>query len=234
MLTPDYASPEQIRGGAASIASDIYSLGAVLYEVLTGVKPHRFANATLLAIEREISEKPVTRPSLAVTNQILARRLRGDLDTILLRAMHKDSERRYPTVAEFAGDLRRHLSNLPVKAVPDTLRYRFSKFLQRQGRAVAIVSVALASILSGAMIAGRQARLANEHLRIELAAAEIRIGLIYYAQRDRTRAAVAYAEAMRVAGPLLRGSGPKLGSELEALRAGMKELEADLSAANQP
>jgi eukaryotic-like serine/threonine-protein kinase len=230
MLTPDYASPEQIRGSATTIASDIYSLGAVLYEVLTGAKPHRFANGTLLEIERTICEEPVTRPSLAVTDPILARRLAGDLDTILLRTMHRDGGRRYPTVEEFAADLRRHLSNLPVKAVPDTLAYRFGKFLRRQGSAVAIIGAALAAILGGAMILGRQARIANEHLRIELATAEIRIGLLSFTQHDRARAVAAYAEAMRVAGPLLRESGP----ELEALRAGLTELEADLATPSQP
>jgi serine/threonine protein kinase len=98
------------------VVSDVYSLAAVLYELLTGTNPHRFANRTLLEIERTICEQPVVRPSRAAADKAFARRLSGDLDTILFRALDKAPERRYPTVEEFAADLQRHLSNVPVKA----------------------------------------------------------------------------------------------------------------------
>jgi hypothetical protein len=226
MMTPDYASPEQIRGEPVTVASDIYSLAAVLYELLTGTNPHRFANRTLLEIERTICEQPVTRPSRAVGDRELSRRLSGDLDTILLRALDKDPARRYETVEEFAADLDRHLSNLPVKAVPDTLIYRTKKFLRRRGGTVATVGGIAVLMLGSVLILNREARIANYRLQIELAAAQARIGLLYFAQHDRPRAAAAYAEAERIAGLLPQTqSGP----ELDALRAEMKELEADLT-----
>jgi len=230
MMTPDYASPEQIRGEPVTVASDVYSLAAVLYELLTGTNPHRFANRTLLEIERTISEQPVTRPSKAVSDQALARRLSGDLDTILLRALDKDPARRYETVEEFGEDLQRHLSNLPVKAVPDRLTYRAVKFLRRRGGTVIAVSAIAVLMLGGAFIANRKARRANDRLQIELAAAQARIGLLYFAQHDRARAAAAYAEAERIAGSVSQQA--QADPELDALGAELKELEADLAAPN--
>jgi len=230
MMTPDYASPEQIRGEPVTVASDVYSLAAVLYELLTGTNPHRFANRTLLEIERTISEQPVTRPSKAVSEHALARRLSGDLDTILLRALDKDPARRYETVEEFGEDLQRHLSNLPVKAVPDRLTYRAVKFLRRRGGTVIAVSAIAVLMLGGAFIANRKARRANDRLQIELAAAQARIGLLYFAQHDRPRAAAAYAEAERIAGSVSQQA--QSDPELDALGAELKELEADLAAPN--
>jgi len=230
LMTPDYASPEQIRGEPVTVVSDVYSLAAVLYELLTGTNPHRFANRTLLEIERTICEQPVLRASRAVQDHGLARRLSGDLDTILFRALDKNPRRRYQTVEEFAADLQRHLANLPVKAVPDTLAYRAAKFLRRRSGAVAAVGVIAALMLAGVLIVNREARLANDQLRIDLAVADARIGLLYVAQRDLVRAAAAYAEAERIAGALASqaGSAPAL----DALRAEMKELEADLASPN--
>ena len=89
MLTPDYASPEQIRGDGITVASDVYSLAAVLYELLTGAKPHRIGECTPQAIERAICDEEIVRPSKAADEE-LERRLRGDLDTILLRALQKE------------------------------------------------------------------------------------------------------------------------------------------------
>ena len=227
MMTPDYASPEQIRGEPVTVASDIYSLAAVLYELLTGTNPHRFANRTLLEIERTICEQPVMRPSRAISDRELSRRLSGDLDTILLRALDKDPARRYETVEALGEDLDRYLSNLPVKAVPDTLIYRAKKFLRRRGGTVAAVGALAVLMLGGVLISNRQARRVNDRLQIELAAAEARIGLLYFAEHDRPRAAAAYAEAERIARTLPQQA--QSGSELDALRAEMKELKAALT-----
>jgi hypothetical protein len=228
LMTPDYASPEQIRGEPVTVVSDVYSLAAVLYELLTGTNPHRFANRTLLEIERTICEQPVVRPSRAAADKAFARRLSGDLDTILFRALDKAPERRYPTVEEFAADLQRHLSNVPVKAVPDTLAYRAAKFLRRRGRAVTVVGAIAAAMLAGVLIVNREAGLTNDRLRIDLAAADVRIGRLYFAQHDRTRAAAAYAEAERVAQSLARPAQPE--PALDALQSEMKKLKADLTA----
>src|SRR3954469_5402893 len=139
MMTPDYASPEQVRGKAATAASDIYSLAAVLFELLTGAKPHRFANSTLREIERAICEEDVIRPSAAVADRGRVRQLKGDLDLILLTALAKDPRRRYAAGGEFPADLDPHLARLRVKAVPGTLTYRAGKFVRRHGKSLAAV-----------------------------------------------------------------------------------------------
>lgn len=163
MLTPDYASPEQIRGDPITIASDIYSLGAVLYELLTGVRPHRFDGYSPQAIERAICEQDVIRPSVAAAKP-LARRLVGDLDNILLRALQKDPQRRYETAEHFAEDVRRYLSHRPVEARADTFVYRTLKFTRRHRGGVLAVTAVVASLLTGIIISVRQAQIARRHL----------------------------------------------------------------------
>jgi len=165
LLTPDYASPEQIRGEQVTIVSDVYSLGAVLYELLTGTKPHQLSDLSLTEIERVVCEEDVRRPSLAAAHRAAARRLEGDLDTILLRALDKDPLRRYRTVTEFADDLRRHLAHLPVLARPDTITYRVRKFVRRRSGTVAAVAAVAASLIAGTAVALNQARIANERLQ---------------------------------------------------------------------
>ncbi len=146
MLTPEYASPEQLRGEPVSTASDVYSLGVLLYESLCGTPPHRRGTRSARELEQQILEGEPQRPSLAVlhaenpeqvsrargtTPAKLSRRLRGDLDTVTLKAMHKEPQRRYATAEQFAGDVRRHLDGLPVGARPDTAVYRVRKFVRR-------------------------------------------------------------------------------------------------------
>src|SRR5262250_340283 len=140
LLTPQYACPEQVRGEPVTIASDVYSLGAVLYELLTGMRPHVFPELTPLVIEQVVCEQDVIAPSEVVRrdNKKLAARLRGDLDTIVLRAMHKDPSRRYETVERFGEDIRRYLSDEPITARPDDFVYRSRKFLRRNRLAVGV------------------------------------------------------------------------------------------------
>ena len=126
MLTPEYASPEQIEGRHATTVSDVYSLGVVLYELLTDRSPYRPRSRAPRDIAEAICTTEPVRPSAAVSeaDASLGRRLRGDLDTILLTALRKEPERRYPSVEQLAGDVRRHLEGLPVRARPDTFGYR--------------------------------------------------------------------------------------------------------------
>ena len=140
LLTPQYACPEQVRGEPVTIASDVYSLGAVLYELLTGVRPHVFPELTPQVIEQVVCGRDVIAPSEAVRrdNKKLAARLRGDLDTIVLRAMHKEPSRRYETVERFAEDIRRYLSDEPIAARPDHFVYRSRKFLRRNRLALGV------------------------------------------------------------------------------------------------
>ncbi len=164
MMTPDYASPEQILGETVRIASDIYSLGAVLYELLSGAKPHQIDQITPLALQRAICSEETLPPSAAAsrTNLALSKRLAGDLDIIILRAMQKDPERRYESVEAFAEDIRRHLDHRPILARPDSLFYRTGKFVRRNRVAVAFAALAVGAMITGTIVSVRQARLAQQ------------------------------------------------------------------------
>jgi serine/threonine protein kinase/Tol biopolymer transport system component len=163
VLTPQYASPEQIRGDAVSVASDVYSLAVVLYELLTGCRLYRPADDTAHALLTAILEQDPEGPSDAATRatdeQLVARhttrpalrrQLRGDLDTILLMALRKEPERRYATVEQFAGDLRRFLDGMPVTAQRDTLVYRARK-LARRRRAAVLGTLGAVTLAAGAV-----------------------------------------------------------------------------------
>jgi len=124
-MTPDYASPEQIRGEKITTASDVYSLGVLLYELLSGQKPYRLKNRTREEISRAITEQEPERPSTAAADNQKSeirnqQSLRGDLDNIVLMAIRKEPERRYASAAAMAEDIRRHQDGLPVAARPNT------------------------------------------------------------------------------------------------------------------
>ena len=160
VLTPDYASPEQIRGEAIGTASDVYSLGVVLYELLTGVRPYKLERGSRAALEEAIQHAEPKRPSATVADKRLERALRGDLDTIVLRALRKSLGERYPTVAALAEDIERHLEHRPVLAQPDSRVYRLRKFVARNRLAVAAGGAVLVVSLAGTGVALWQARLA--------------------------------------------------------------------------
>jgi len=163
MMTPDYASPEQVRGESITAASDIYSLGAVLYGLLTGASAHPIGKYTPHEIERVVCHQDVQRPSSVVADRAAAKHLSGDLDNILLKALQKDPARRYASVEQFAEDVRRYLDHLPVSARPDTVTYRARKFARRnRGPLVAGVAVFLA-LAGGASVAIYQAIQAGRH-----------------------------------------------------------------------
>lgn len=173
LMTPDYASPEQARGLAVATTSDVYSLGVVLYELLTGNRPHQFKTYSPAEIERTICDTEIEEPSKSVSRMSgaragLARQLAGDLDNIVLMAMRKEPERRYQSVEQFSEDLRRYLAGLPVMARKDTFGYRAGKFTRRHKTGVIIL--ALLAILAIAM-AVQTARIAWERDRANQAAA---------------------------------------------------------------
>jgi eukaryotic-like serine/threonine-protein kinase len=158
MMTPEYASPEQVRGDPITTASDIYSLGVVLYELLAGRRPYRLKTGMSTEIEQAICEWEPERPSAAAarsdspataeeTPQKLSRRLRGDLDAIVMMALRKEPQRRYPTVDRLSEDIDRHLRRLPVSASKDTWTYRAAKFTRRHKVGVAITALTAAVLV---------------------------------------------------------------------------------------
>jgi serine/threonine-protein kinase len=188
VLTPDYASPEQVRGEKLTTTSDIYSLGVVLYELLTGHRPYRSINTPSHDFARVICEQEPPKPSTAVSSvevvthddsrpqttitpesvsqardtqlDKLRRRLFGDLDNIVLMALRKEPERRYESAAQLSTDIQRHLDGLPVIARKATFKYRAGKFVRRNRLAVAAAAVLLLSLIGGIVATAWQARAA--------------------------------------------------------------------------
>lgn len=159
-LTPEYASPEQILGQPITIASDIYSLGVLLYELLTDARPYKLKRSSRGALEDAILETEPRAPSDTVNSPSLKRALRGDLDAIVLKALKKQPEARYVTVNALAEDIGRHLRNEPVLAQPDSAWYRARKFVGRNRLATASTTAVFVAVLAGAGVASWQARAA--------------------------------------------------------------------------
>lgn len=231
LLTPEYASPEQIRGEPVSTATDVYSLGVLLYELLTGASPHPRNTHTPRELEQRILEQEPERPSAAVlrlpeaeqasrlrdaTPAKLSRRLRGDLDTVVLKAMHKESRRRYTTVEQLAGDIRRYQDGLPVTARPDTRAYRMRKFVRRHRWGVAAAAAFVLLLLGFSGVATVQAA------RIRADAARIA------AERDRARQGEAFLVGLFTKSNPQHGSGNAL-SVRDLLNNGVAQLGATLA-----
>lgn len=184
VMTPEYASPEQVAGGKITTASDVYGLGVVLYNLLTGQSPYRTKTNRLAEIARAIAEQDPERPSTAVSRDRKSearpfepdrKALRGDVDNIILMAMRKEPARRYASVAQFSEDIRRHLDGLPVIARKDTFTYRSSKFIARNKIGVAAAVLLFLAIVAGLTVSIWQARVAarqRDQARQEKAKAE--------------------------------------------------------------
>lgn len=173
VMTPEYASPEQVRGDPMTTASDVYSLGVILYELLTGQKPYRLAGRSPDEVSRAVAEQQPTRPSVASAANPGSpaenrKSLRGDLDNIVLMAMRKEPQRRYISVGQFSEDIRRHLESLPVLAREDTWSYRSRKFIKRHTVGVAAAVLVALTLVAGILATAWQARRAeNQRARAE-------------------------------------------------------------------
>lgn len=192
LMTPDYASPEQIRGEEITTATDIYSLGVLLYELLTGHLPYRLKNHFIYEIARAICEQEPEKPSTSVsrieetttdngiikltpekvsctregTPEKLRRRLKGDLDHITLMALRKELEERYSSVEDFAKDIRHYLKGMPISSRKGSFTYKVEKFIRHNKMRIAVAVFVLGIIFTGVFFAIRQTRLVEmERLR---------------------------------------------------------------------
>jgi serine/threonine protein kinase len=184
-MTPEYASPEQVKGEPVTTATDIYSLGVLLYELLAGRRPYRFKSNSPDEVARVICTVEPERPSTAsgrtaeagatngatpdrTTSEQLRRHLRGDLDNIILKALRKEPARRYASAGDLSEDIRRHLEGLPVAARKDTFAYRASKFVGRNRLAAAAAALVLLTLVGGIVATAWEAHVARgERARAE-------------------------------------------------------------------
>ena len=170
-LTPDYASPEQVRGLTVTTATDVYSLGVVLYELLAGRRPFTTRAGSLEDVVRTVCETDPLPPSAVLResgDRIPWRSgndLRGDLDTIVLKALRKEPERRYVSAQELSADVARHLEGKPVAARGDALTYRAAKFATRHWTAVAAAGIFVVMLLGSMVLIVRQSRIADDQRR---------------------------------------------------------------------
>ncbi len=171
VLSPAYAAPEQFLGEPIGTATDVYALGVLLFELLTGELPHQRNSRSFDVLAQNVTQEKVEKPSSVLHRQPLtetsrrARRLEGDLDTIVLTALKREPERRYGSAAALAQDLRAFLDGLPIAARPDTFGYRAGKFVRRNQLAVGSAVLVLVAILAGLGIALWQTGIAREQAR---------------------------------------------------------------------
>jgi serine/threonine protein kinase len=250
-MTPEYASPEQIQGKPVSTASDVYALGVLMYELLTGRRPYRVKSRIQSAIEDAILNQEPERPSTIVTQEVtletdgqtrtvtaeafakpregavtrLKRKLAGDVDNIVLMAMRKSPQRRYPSAEALAADIQRHLEGEPVQAAPDSVIYRAGKFVKRNRAGVLAAALVLLAIVGGGVVATVQWQRADEARRSERAARE---------RAERLLGAVrkfgeAYTKELpRIIGSL-EDSTPALRALADAAIAGLGDLRTEFA-----
>jgi eukaryotic-like serine/threonine-protein kinase len=193
VMTPEYASPEQVRGQHVTTATDIYSLGVILYQLLTGARPYELKDTSAEELSRVICDYEPSKPSQVASGQQSVnsgasvrhpqvtsddgrttkpkpkiqnlKSLRGDIDNIVLMALRKDPARRYRSVEQLSADIERHLKGLPVIARKDTFKYRAGKFVRRNRFAVAAAALVVLSLVGGIVATAWQARAAASQAR---------------------------------------------------------------------
>jgi WD40 repeat protein len=194
-LTPDYAAPEQIAGLPVTTAADVYALGVMLYEILTGQRPYRLKRETRVALEEAILHTDPAAPSRTMPSEAIAqsrsttpkklhRVLKGDLDTIVAKALKKEAEERYSSADAFDADIGRYLSGAAVLARPDSFGYRAAKFVRRHWVAIAVIAALILTLLAGLGATTYEARVASSQRD---AAVDAQLRLLTQAAAGRLR-----------------------------------------------
>ncbi len=230
-VTPDYCSPEQLRGEAVTTRTDVYMLGLVLYELLTGARGQRADTTSPLALERSICETAVPPPSQApdLAGTAQARRLRGDLDTIVATATQKDASRRYQSVAALADDVRRHLDGRPILARIDSPWYRAQRFVRRRWLPLTATAALVASLIAGVVATTYQARRAERRFQQVRGIANALMNQVHDAIQDLPASTGAQQTVLTTAVEYLDGLAREAGGDralqLEIARGYLKAAE---------
>lgn len=200
LMTPEYASPEQIRGETVTTATDVHGLGVLLYEILTGTRPFRLGNLSPVEIERIICETQPRPPSsvrIAISNSDVTAsqstrnsaviRRQTDLDRIVLKAMHKQPLRRYASAADLAADVQRYQEGFPISARPDSFAYRTTRLFQRNKLASAVTAFVMVIVIALSIVSWIQARRARREAASAEAVASYLTNLFQFTRPDETQ-----------------------------------------------
>ena len=221
VLTPHYASPEQIAGEAITVQSDVYSLGVLLYELVTGVLPHAAKRGTLGAVEDAILQGDAPLASSRVKDKAVARALRSEVDAILGKAMQREARRRYGTAHALADDIERHLKGEAVAARPDSWAYRLRKTVLRNRLVFAMTAAILVAVLGGSSVALVQAQIADRAAARERVVKEFVVDVFKINDRGNP----SNAELRQLPAEMLVERGAR---SIERRFAGQLDLQAEL------